>query len=163
MPQTCQLGASEPFPCNSFSLRFSEGLSLGGLVQPPRSISRARPTAGPRLRTAPPASASWRPQVPSPTRTHTQLQDTKALPRLAPTVALSKLLRAKSPQSTLLLCGPMDCSLPDSSVQRIHPGKNTGVGCQFLRQGIFPVQELNPCLLRWQEGSLPLAPPGKPL
>ena len=57
----------------------------------------------------------------------------------------------------------MDCSPPGSSVQRIHPGKNTGVGCQFLRQGIFPVQELNPCLLRWQEGSLPLAPPGKPL
>ena len=31
------------------------------------------------------------------------------------------------------------------------PGKNTGVGCQFLLQGIFPTQGLNPCLLhcRW--------------
>ena len=28
------------------------------------------------------------------------------------------------------------------------PGKNTGVGCQALLQGIFPTQESNPCLLR---------------
>ena len=27
------------------------------------------------------------------------------------------------------------------------PGKNTGVGCHFLLQGIFPTQESNPCLL----------------
>ena len=27
------------------------------------------------------------------------------------------------------------------------PGKNTGVGCHFLLQGIFQTQELNPCLL----------------
>ena len=26
------------------------------------------------------------------------------------------------------------------------PGKNTGVGCHFLLQGIFPTQGLNPCL-----------------
>ena len=26
-------------------------------------------------------------------------------------------------------------------------GKNTGVGCHFLLQGIFPTQGLNPCLL----------------
>ena len=41
----------------------------------------------------------------------------------------------------------------------------TGVGCRFLLQGIFPTQGLNPhllCLLHWQEGSLPTAPPGKP-
>ena len=44
------------------------------------------------------------------------------------------------------------------------PSKNTGVGCQFLLQGIFPTQELNPhllCLLHWQVGSLPLVPPEK--
>ena len=31
------------------------------------------------------------------------------------------------------------------------PGKNAGVGCHFLLQGIFPTQGLNPCLLlsRW--------------
>ena len=27
------------------------------------------------------------------------------------------------------------------------PGKNTGVGCHFLLQGIFPTQGQNPCLL----------------
>jgi len=27
------------------------------------------------------------------------------------------------------------------------PGKNTGVGCPFLLQGIFPTQGWNPCLL----------------
>ena len=45
------------------------------------------------------------------------------------------------------------------------PGENPGVGCHFLLQGIFPTQVLNPCLLcllHWQAGSLPLAPPGKP-
>ena len=45
------------------------------------------------------------------------------------------------------------------------PGKDTGVGCHALLQGIFPTQGWNPhllCLLRWQAGSLPLAPPGKP-
>ena len=46
------------------------------------------------------------------------------------------------------------------------PGKNTGAGCRFLLQGIFLTQGLNPSLLgllHWQVGSLPLAPPGKPL
>ena len=45
------------------------------------------------------------------------------------------------------------------------PGKNTGGGCHALLQGIFPTQGLNLCLLcllHWQAGSLPLAPPGKP-
>ena len=44
------------------------------------------------------------------------------------------------------------------------PGKNTGVSCHALLQGIFPTQGSNPsllCLLLWQEDSLPLAPPGK--
>ena len=43
--------------------------------------------------------------------------------------------------------------------------KNTGVGCHALLQGIFLTQGSNPCLsclLHWQGGSLPLAPPGKP-
>ena len=45
------------------------------------------------------------------------------------------------------------------------PGKNTGVGCHALLQGIFWTQGSNPhllCLLHWEAGSLPLAPPGKP-
>ena len=39
------------------------------------------------------------------------------------------------------------------------PGKNIGVGCHFLLQGIFPTQGLNPRLLHllcWQADSLPL-------
>ena len=45
------------------------------------------------------------------------------------------------------------------------PGKNTGVGCHFLLYRIFLTQGSNMCLLcllLWQEGSLPLGPPGKP-
>ena len=42
------------------------------------------------------------------------------------------------------------------------PGKNTGVGSHTLFQGIFPTQGLNPRLLHWLMGSLPLAPPEKP-
>ena len=42
------------------------------------------------------------------------------------------------------------------------PGKNTGVGCHALLQGIFLTQGLNLHLLHWQMGSLPPVPPGKP-
>ena len=44
-------------------------------------------------------------------------------------------------------------------------GKNTGLGCHVLLQGIFLTQELNLHLLRflhWQVGSLSLVPHGKP-
>ena len=41
-------------------------------------------------------------------------------------------------------------------------GKNTGVGCYFLLQGIFLTQGLNPCLLHWQEAFLPLSHQGSP-
>ena len=45
-------------------------------------------------------------------------------------------------------------------------GKNTGVGCHCLLQGIFVTQGWNLCLLdllHWQVDSLPLAPSGKTL
>ena len=45
------------------------------------------------------------------------------------------------------------------------PGKNTGMGCHALLQGIFPTQGSNPrllCLLQWQVDSLPLSHPGSP-
>ena len=48
-------------------------------------------------------------------------------------------------QPTRLLC-PWD-----------FPGKNTGVGCNFLLQGIFLTQGSNLSLLHWQAGSLPLS------
>ena len=55
---------------------------------------------------------------------------------------------------------PHECSLPGSSVLGDSPGKNTGVGCHALLQGIFPIQGSNLnllCLLHWQVSSLPLA------
>ena len=72
---------------------------------------------------------------------------------------------AKSLQSCPTLRDPVDCSLPGSSVHGDFPGKNTGVDCHFLLQGIFPTQGSNLLLLRllhWQAGYLLLAPPGKP-
>ena len=45
------------------------------------------------------------------------------------------------------------------------PGKNAGVGCHFLLQGIFLTQGSNLSLLHllhWQANSLPTALPGKP-
>ena len=80
-------------------------------------------------------------------------------------IGLCACLHAKSIQSCLTLCDPMDCSLPGSSVHGDSPGKNTGVDCHFLLQGIFPTQGLNPHLLSLlysPEGSLLLVPPGKP-
>ena len=49
------------------------------------------------------------------------------------------------------LWDPMNCSPPGSSVHGDSPGKNTGVGCHALLQGIFPTQESNQSLLhcRW--------------
>ena len=66
-------------------------------------------------------------------------------------------------------CACMSSAVSDSS--RCHgpigllcpwncPGKNTGVGCHFLLQGILLTQGLNPCLqhlLHWQADSLPLS------
>ena len=42
-------------------------------------------------------------------------------------------------QSCLTLYSPMDCSPPGSSWN--FSGKNTGVGCHFLFQGIFPARD----------------------
>ena len=53
----------------------------------------------------------------------------------------------------------MDCSPPGSSVHGVFPGKNTGVGCHFLLQGIFLTQESDPRLLCWQVDSNTVPPP----
>ena len=55
-------------------------------------------------------------------------------------------------QLCLTLCDPVEVSLPSSSVHGgISPGKNAGVGCHALLQGIFPTQGSNPGLphCRW--------------
>ena len=67
--------------------------------------------------------------------------------------------------SRVQLCDPIDHSPPGSSVYGILQARRLGVGCHALFQGIFPNQGSNLallCLLHWQVGSLPLAPPGKP-
>ena len=47
---------------------------------------------------------------------------------------------AQSAYSCPTLCDPMDCSAPRLLCPWDSPGKNTGAGCQFLLQGIFPTQ-----------------------
>ena len=68
--------------------------------------------------------------------------------------------------SRVQLCSRMDCSPPSSSLcPWDFPGMNTGVGCHFLPQGIFPTQGSNPRLLHWQAlagGFFTAEPPGKP-
>ena len=56
-------------------------------------------------------------------------------------LAVSDSLRPHGLQPARFLC-PWD-----------FPGKNTGVGCHFVLQRIFPTQGLNQCLLHWQEDS----------
>ena len=66
-------------------------------------------------------------------------------------------------QSGPALCDPMDLA-HQPALSMGFPGKNTGVGCHSLLQGIFPTQGSSPCLLcllHWQADSLPLTPPGK--
>ena len=61
------------------------------------------------------------------------------------------------------VCDPMDCSLPGSSVHGILQARILEWAAIALLQGIIPTQGQNwVCLLHWQEGSLPLVPPGKP-
>ena len=60
------------------------------------------------------------------------------------------LLRSHGLQPTRLLC-PWD-----------FPGKDAGVGCHFLLQGIFLIQGLNPHLLHQQVDTLPLSHLGSP-
>ena len=60
----------------------------------------------------------------------------------------------------------VDCSPSGFSVHGILQARILEEGCHALLQGIFPTQESNTRLLHllhWQAGSLPLAPPGKPL
>ena len=65
-------------------------------------------------------------------------------------------VHAKSLQLCSTLCDTMD-TLFSLLCGRNSPGKNFGVGCRALLQGIFPTQGSNPrllSLLGWQAGSL---------
>ena len=61
---------------------------------------------------------------------------------------MSPALQADTFQSCPTLYEPMNCRLPGSSGENpwSSSGKSTGMGCHFLRQGIFPTQESNPGL-----------------
>ena len=72
---------------------------------------------------------------------------------------LNTFLGAKLLQSCAALCNLMDFSLPGSSVHGDSLGKNTGVGCPTLLQGIFA--GIEPRFPALQEDSLPSEPPGK--
>ena len=65
-------------------------------------------------------------------------------------------------QSCPTHCNPMDHSLPGSSVHGVSPGKNTGVGCHALLQGIFPTQGSNPGLLHCRRILYHLSHQGRP-
>ena len=67
-------------------------------------------------------------------------------PKHTHTFTVSCALLCLVTQSCLTLCDPMGYSLPGSSVHGDSPGKNNGVGCHTLLQGIFPTQGLNPGL-----------------
>ena len=61
-------------------------------------------------------------------------------------------------QSYPALRDPMDYSPPGSSVRGDSPGKDAGVSCRFLLQGIFPTQGSNLSLLlllHWQTANGP--------
>ena len=55
-------------------------------------------------------------------------------------IIFQSCMPAKSLQLCPTLCDPVNDSPPGSSVHGDSPGKNTGVGCQALLQGIFPTQ-----------------------
>ena len=67
------------------------------------------------------------------------------------------------PQSNIILCGSLDCSLPDSSVHGDYLDKNTGVGFHALLQGTFPTQGSNPGLLHCRQILYCLSHQGSPL
>ena len=86
--------------------------------------------------------------------TQTQIQRTHLCPQLR---ALHWNMCTVCVLSPLTFYSSTDHSLPGSCPWDF-PGKNTGVGCHLLSQGIFPTQGLNPYLLphlHWKADSLP--------
>ena len=52
--------------------------------------------------------------------------------------------RQRVAESCPTLWDPTGCSPPGSSVHRVFPGKNIGVGCHFLSQGNLPDPGIKP-------------------
>ena len=53
---------------------------------------------------------------------------------------LHRVLSCAHARSCVTLCESLDCSPPGSFVRGIFSGKDNGVGCHVLLQGIFPTQ-----------------------
>ena len=73
---------------------------------------------------------------------------------------------AKSLQLCLTFCDPMDCSSPGSSVHEILQAIILEWVAIFFSRWSSPPRDQTQAsyhLLHWQVGSLPLAPPGKPM
>ena len=69
-----------------------------------------------------------------------KLLNIHALPLFAALTEAFCLVLCLVSQSCMTLCDPMYAG---SSVHGNSPGKNTGMGCHFLFQGIFPIQGSN--------------------
>ena len=93
--------------------------------------------------THPAPSSPCRP-LPFPERVSCLLCD-RADPSHCPCVCVC--VCAQLLQSCPTLCDPMDCSPPGSSVHGDSAGRNSGVGCHALLQGIFLTQGSNLRLL----------------
>ena len=81
-------------------------------------------------------------------------------------VCVHVCIHAKLLQFCLTFCDPVDCTLPGSSLHGILQARILEWVAMLSSKGVLPTQESNPflsCLLYWQAGSLPLAPPGKPI
>ena len=86
--------------------------------------------------------------------------------RLFPRPGYCKYMSAKLLQPCMTLFDPADCNTSGFSVHGDSSGKNTRVGCHAILQRNFLTQRSNLhllCLLHWQEGSLPLVTPAKPI
>ena len=64
--------------------------------------------------------------------------------------------------SGIWLCDSMDCNPPGSFFPCDFPDKNTGAGCHFLLQRIFPTRGWNSCLLYCRQTLYLLSHQGNP-
>jgi len=80
-----------------------------------------------------------------------------------PTVLGVTNAKVKSLSHTQLFATPWIVACTKLLHPRDFQGKNTGVGCHFLLQGIFPTQGSNPGLLRCRQILYQLSCEGSPI
>ena len=155
---TWMRGISSPLPFLSFSVGLLLLVATLALGATPGLRQSAYQILALQLSPHPPAPPTCTPNK----RSNHLSSRTKPLSILSTfyssTVPVSEVNeRSQVSQSFSTLCDPMDCSLTRFLRPWDFPGKNIGVGCHFLFQEIFPTQGLNPRLMFWQTGSLPLS------